>query len=314
MDPLTTDVYSSSAVDDTSSSISVATTLNSTADFTDNTNDYISVTKQQLTGKDTYTSTMSTIKYFGTSESDSLESNPNENKESADQPVNLITVDVLNDENKLTDDFGSPGLTAPRLESSDITNPQRSSSVSDNVSLATFSSIFTTENTPSSNSEISSQVNPTASSISGNSTYESFSTLQQNNTSASPESPVSDHVSSSDYVSSPHKPSDPPVLNHHSTDQPQQTSSWLQLTQPLTSSTAVFASSTSGFVTEACNGETSLTLIANSGYITSPGFEKNQPYPPNLSCNWEIDDEENEVFYFTPFKGFETVSICNRLY
>ena len=64
-------------------------------------------------------------------------------------------------------------------------------------------------------------------------------------------------------------------------------------------STSVFTSlTTSGELSEACSGIKSVTLLAKSGYITSPGFENNQPYPPNISCNWEIVEQENEVTIF----------------
>lgn len=46
---------------------------------------------------------------------------------------------------------------------------------------------------------------------------------------------------------------------------------------------------------EACTGENSLKLSSRSGFITSPGYP-NQRYPPNVSCNWEIDDQHHEVF------------------
>ena len=52
----------------------------------------------------------------------------------------------------------------------------------------------------------------------------------------------------------------------------------------------------SDYLPENCKGDKSLTLVAKSGYITSPGFENNQPYPPNISCNWQIEDQEHEVY------------------
>ena len=71
-------------------------------------------------------------------------------------------------------------------------------------------------------------------------------------------------------------------------------------TSPSTpSSTSEFTSfTTSGELSEACSGMKSVVLLAKSGYITSPGFENNQPYPPNISCNWEIVEQENEVSIF----------------
>ena len=68
-------------------------------------------------------------------------------------------------------------------------------------------------------------------------------------------------------------------------------------------STSVFTSlTTSGELSEACSGIKSVVLLAKSGYITSPGYENNQPYPPNISCNWEIVEQENEVSIRTPDK------------
>ena len=55
------------------------------------------------------------------------------------------------------------------------------------------------------------------------------------------------------------------------------------------------ASPESEYLPENCKGDKSAKLMAKSGFITSPGFENNQPYPPNISCNWEIEDQKHEV-------------------
>ena len=61
------------------------------------------------------------------------------------------------------------------------------------------------------------------------------------------------------------------------------------------SSSLRMASPESEYLPENCKGDKSVKLQAKSGFITSPGFENNQPYPPNISCNWEIEDQKHEV-------------------
>ena len=54
----------------------------------------------------------------------------------------------------------------------------------------------------------------------------------------------------------------------------------------------------SEYLPENCKGDKSVKLMAKSGFITSPGFENNKPYPPDVSCNWEIEDQEHEVIEY----------------